>query len=305
MSRTAARTVCERELKRERIRRKKKRILIKKIRRFFIRLLILAVLAVCAWKLAGFLLETSIFGGTNQEIEKPISRTDDEVREKFEGLAADDKEYEDIIENYDDYPAVWLAALANNPEMLDFVKGYPDREENKIGELTKKEMKQDYPLFLQWDERWGYASYGENCIGISGCGPTALAMAAFALTRDERVTPVAVARYAVSGGYYVEGTGTSWSLMTEGAQSFGITGSELSLDESVMARELKDGHPIICAMRPGDFTAQGHFILIYDYDEKDGFSVNDPNCRARSERKWTFEELRYQIKNLWSFQKSE
>ena len=80
-----------------------------------------------------------------------------------------------------------------------------------------------------------------------------------------------------------------------------MTGSELSLDESSMKRELDDKHPIICAMRAGDFTAAGHFIVIRGYDKK-GFIVNDPNCMARSEKRWTYEELSGQIKNLWSYQ---
>ena len=32
------------------------------------------------------------------------------------------------------------------------------------------------PLFLQWDERWGYRSYGGDFLAVTGCGPTALSM---------------------------------------------------------------------------------------------------------------------------------
>ncbi len=66
-----------------------------------------------------------------------------------------------------------------------------------------------------------------------------------------------------------------------------------------MKRELDAGRIIICAMRPGDFTASGHFIVIYGYDGE-GFRVNDPNCVARSRQKWPFETIQGQIKQLWS-----
>lgn len=190
--------------------------------------------------------------------------------------------------------------MANNPEMLEYVKGYPEHNGTVRGELTKKEKKEDFPLFIQWDERWGYASYGSSSIGISGCGPTCLSMVIYGLTDNEMATPDKVARYSEEQNYYIEGTGTSWDLMTAGAAAFGVTGLELSLDEGAMKQELDAGHPIICAMRAGDFTAAGHFIMIYDYDKK-GFLVNDPNCKARSEKHWTYDELQGQIKNLWSY----
>lgn len=74
------------------------------------------------------------------------------------------------------------------------------------------------------------------------------------------------------------------------------------MSESVMTAELENNHPIICALRAGDFTTEGHFIVIYDYDET-GFYVNDPNCAARSNRRWSYEELSRQIKNMWSYEK--
>ena len=41
--------------------------------------------------------------------------------------------------------------------------------------------------------------------------------------------------------------------------------------------------------------------MIYGYD-RDGFMVNDPNCVARSRRRWSFDEIRGQIKMVWSYE---
>lgn len=298
-------TEMERMRRREQARRKKKRRLYRKIKRFCVLGLILAVLVAAFALLLFALKQTGIFSRTKSyEIEAPKQRTEEEVREKLEDMAKEHEEFQEILDHYEDYPQVYLAALANNPEMLEYVLGYPDSSKTADGELTKKEKSQKYPLFLQWDTRWGYASYGESSIGISGCGPTCLSMVIFALTKNEGATPDKIARFSETQGYYVEGTGTAWALMTEGAASYGIVGTELSLDEDTMKKELKAGHPIICTMREGDFTAGGHFIMIYDYDRK-GFSVNDPNCKERSEKKWTYNDLKGQIKSLWSFQKGE
>ncbi len=283
------------------MRRKKKRRLRRKIRRFIKRAAVLAVLGMTLFVLVGLLKRTKILPDSDSyDMKAPKQRTESEVMERLEELAKKNKGFREIVEHAEDYPQVCLAALANNPEMLEYVKGYPDHSGAANTELTKAEKKEDYPLFLQWDERWGYAAYGSSSIGISGCGPTCLSMIVYGLTDNAMATPDKVARYSEEQGYYIEGTGTSWDLMTTGAASFGVTGEELSLDESAMKRELDEQHPIICAMREGDFTAGGHFIMIYGYDKK-GFQVNDPNCRARSEKRWTYDELKGQIKNMWSY----
>lgn len=225
---------------------------------------------------------------------------DKEVEEKLAALAREDKDIADIYAERDKYPEELLAALAANQEMTDFVKGYLTSDGSVTGGISEEEKEQSFPLFLQWDKRWGYAPYGRSSISISGCGPTCLSMAIFALTRDENATPNALAKYGMDNGYYMEGQGTLWSFMTEGAAHYGINAREIGLDEAAMKQYLDRGCPIICAMRPGDFTTTGHFILIYDYDEK-GFMVNDPNSRERSSRQWDFDTLRYQINNLWGF----
>ena len=73
--------------------------------------------------------------------------------------------------------------------------------------------------------------------------------------------------------------------------------------DRAMKSVLADGGILICAMGEGDFTVSGHFIVIYGYDEK-GFKINDPNCVARSSRRWSFDELESQIKNVWAYEKS-
>ena len=67
-----------------------------------------------------------------------------------------------------------------------------------------------------------------------------------------------------------------------------------------MMQYLLQGKPIICAMGAGDFTENGHFIVFAGI--KDGkIRVNDPNSRIRSEKLWEFEDIKYQIKNMWVY----
>lgn len=212
-----------------------------------------------------------------------------------------------IQSHTDDYPEELISLLSRNVETVDFVYSYPKlaeaglntKEAAERAHLTEEELESDHPLFLQWDTRWGAIPYGSSMMALSGCGPTCLSMAVVALTGNEDATPAAVAMYAMQQGYYTEGAGTAWSLMTEGCTNYGLRSHDLALTEEDMARKLQDGCVLICSVSPGDFTQRGHFIVIYGYE--DGwFEVNDPNSVINSNAKWKFDRLRGQIRNIWA-----
>lgn len=232
-------------------------------------------------------------------VDRPCQRTMEQVWERLDQLAEEDERIAEILKNSHKYPDKLLEALANNPEMTDFVMGYEENVGRVSGALTQDEMKQDFPLFLQWDPRWGYGDYGDGSnIGLAGCGPTCLSMALFYLTGNESLTPDKMAEYSMENGYYISGTGTAWALLQDVPEQYGISVSQPKAEEYTMKAALDNGSVIICSMGPGDFTAAGHFIVIYGYDKK-GFLVNDPNCVARSRQSWSFSELKGQIKNIW------
>ncbi len=195
--------------------------------------------------------------------------------------------------------------LDKNMEAADFVAGYQERD-NYLGQpidLTEDFETGNVPLLMQWDKRWGYEAYGDSIIGLSGCGPTCLCMAYLYFTEDTTENPKTLAEFADENGFYTVG-GTSWSLWTEGAKLLGLSGQELPLDENRMKSALDNDGLIVCSMRPGDFTTTGHYILLRGYDEG-GFLVNDPNRRSHSQRQWSYQELKGQIKNLWVLADSE
>ena len=216
------------------------------------------------------------------------------------GLALTNPKVREIMANKDQYPDQLVELLENNEETVDFVYDYPEKKDtapaDTVGDVTQGEI----PLLLQWDERWGYAYYADDMIAVNGCGPTAIAMVAAGLTGDNTITPYKVAQFAAENGYYAGDAGTSWSLMTEGARRFGICGEEMGLGESEIFSALENGHPVICSMRPGDFTTTGHFIVLTGVEDGK-IRVNDPNSQARSEKLWDYSRLEYQINNLWVY----
>lgn len=168
--------------------------------------------------------------------------------------------------------------------------------------LTEEEVKATPPLLLQTDRRWADASYGSSDIEKSGCAPTCMAMVIVGLTHNKKVTPKAVADYAVKKGYYEEDKGTSWEFITKGGKHWKVQGVEISLSYKSIKEQLDKGHPIICSMRPGDFTDEGHFIVLTKMEDGQ-IKLHDPNSLERSNCLWDYETLEHQIKNLWAFEK--
>ncbi len=206
----------------------------------------------------------------------------------------------EIMANKDQYPEQLIELLKSNEETVDFVFDYLEKKDTTPADTVGEVVQGQIPLLLQWDERWGYAFYADDMIAVNGCGPTAIAMVAAGLTGDNTVTPYKVAQFSAENGYYAGDSGTSWTLMTDGAQQFGIYGEEMGLSEGEVFSALENGHPIICSMRPGDFTTTGHFIVLTGIEDGK-IRVNDPNSRVRSERLWDYSKLEYQINNLWVY----
>ena len=206
----------------------------------------------------------------------------------------------EIMANKDQYPEQMIELLKSNEETVDFVFDYLEKKDTTPADTVGEVVQGQIPLLLQWDERWGYAFYADDMIAVNGCGPTAIAMVAAGLTGDNTVTPYKVAQFSAENGYYAGDSGTSWTLMTDGAQQFGIYGEEMGLSEGEVFSALENGHPIICSMRPGDFTTTGHFIVLTGIEDGK-IRVNDPNSRVRSERLWDYSRLEYQINNLWVY----
>lgn len=200
----------------------------------------------------------------------------------------------------DEWPEELIQLLDRNPETEEFVLQYPLKKNTDYSiHLDEYENCKEVPLFLQWDERWGYTEYGDTIMGLSGCGPTCLSMVCVYLLNDTSYDPRYIANFSENNGYCVPGSGSAWSLISEGGKKLGLDVVEIPLDEERIAKNLKAGNPIICIMGPGDFTTTGHFIVMTEYTDGK-IKVNDPNSRANSEKLWNFEDIKYQIRNLWA-----
>lgn len=246
----------------------------------------------------------------NAEDNNTVSKT--EKSSQAQTQTKNNKTAADIVKAYadkngytmSDYPEDLIKLLDKAPESKEFVLEYP-KEKNKQHTVDIKKYKncESVPLFIQWDTQWGYAPYGNGIVGLDGCGPTCLSMVAVYYLKDTKYSPDYIAKFSYDNGYYVDGIGTDWSLITKGGKKLGLDVKEIPLDEGVVINNIKQKKAVICSVGPGDFTQKGHFIVITDYS--DGvFTVNDPNSYSNSDKKWSYDRLHKQIKNMWTISKA-
>ncbi len=230
-----------------------------------------------------------------------------ELKDRLYSSETENPKLEFIIENQDIYPPEMIEFLVKYEEVLDFVYRYPveiNENHTSVVDISDDFEEGSVPTFIQWDERWGYISYGDNVIGDSGCGPTCLAMAAVALTGRSQYTPIMVCKYAEDNGYYVDGVGTAWSLMEKGVKKLGLNSEKITISKESFRLALNEDKLVILSMGPGIFTTSGHFILVYQYSDGE-FYVKDPNSILKSDTGFSYEEIKGQIKSAWAIYEAE
>lgn len=197
------------------------------------------------------------------------------------------------------------AATADAQVQAQAIVGAVDDTTRNLVEPTSTPRDQwtrgQMPYLYQIDPQWSHETYSGGRMRLQGCGPTALCMVYIELTGATDMDPVSMAQFATEHGYATEQNGSSWSLMTDGAATLGLTGKQLTPSESVLRAELEAGRPVICIMSPGHFTSSGHFIAIEKLDADGKAVVHDSNSWARSQKTWDLSTVCSEAASAWSF----
>lgn len=250
--------------KRKLVRRRKRRI------KYFIKILLMIIMLITVCYAADKILH--------------MDDDDKQVAEEIQNLvvssrnAKQSEQLDYIMKNKDNYTTDLIELAKRNSEAIQFVYDYPENKDKKIDISIDEDTDcRGVPLFMQWDERWGYDKYGDGIIGINGCGPTCLSMVATYILKNNYMNPAWMANFSEESGY-VSDSGTLWALMSSGARKLGLESIEIPLDENRVYNNLEVGNPIICSVGPGDFTTEGHFIVLAGVEDGK-IIVNDPNSR--------------------------
>ena len=157
-------------------------------------------------------------------------------------------------------------------------------------DFSRKGGNVDIKYYSQRD--YGNVLYGKTgTIATSGCGPTCLAMIIDSLT-NANMGVIAVANWAVSQGYRVEGQGSAWDLFEIGPTYFGLKVNPINkYDAEGLVKALERGNPVAMICHRGDFTSGGHFIVLTGITRDGMITVNDPNSMTNSQKTWTIGQI--------------
>lgn len=149
----------------------------------------------------------------------------------------------------------------------------------------------EFVFYSQYDPAWKDKPYSSSTIGVSGCGPSAMAMIISTLT-GQKITPVETATYAASQGIYVEGAGSSWLVGKVLAEHWGLKAEPLSRDFGQIAQALQQGKYVITpGAGPKPFSSGGHFIVIRSLTPSGKFLVGDSGHKDTNDKEWDPQQI--------------
>ncbi|WP_282929632.1 C39 family peptidase [Anaerococcus sp. Marseille-Q7828] len=220
----------------------------------------------------------------------------DELKKNIESWLGENPKAKWVYDNFDDLDNIDAYLAGNDEDTIEFVYNMNNGLTNfpyTPGQSVDLERKT--PYFIQWDNRWAYNKLGNRNIGISGCGPTSMAMILSRLKKDDSITPDKIAKDAQN---YMGNEGISWNFFYDGAKKYDYKIEDVALNEEAMKKALEKG-PLLVSVNRGYFTLFGHIFVIDSY--KDGkFIINDPNSLRNSKIEWTFDQISNQIVKIWS-----
>lgn len=237
--------------------------------------------------------EEDIDQNTNPKLK---SDNKDELKKNIGSWIGENPKAKWIYDNFDDLDNIDAYLAGNDEDTIEFVYNMNNGLTNfpyTPGQSVDLERKT--PYFIQWDNRWAYNKLGNRNIGISGCGPTSMAMILSRLKKDNSITPDKIAKDAQN---YMGNEGISWNFFYDGAKKYDYKIEDVALNEEAMKKALEKG-PLLVSVNRGYFTLFGHIFVIDSY--KDGkFIINDPNSLRNSKIEWTFDQISNQIIKIWS-----
>lgn len=131
-----------------------------------------------------------------------------------------------------------------------------------------------YITYKQADSRWGKKNYnGSSSMATAGCGPTSVAMLAYAV--DGKTNPWDVAKYMQKHGYAIRNNGTAWAGIPAAMKAFGLQDVKEVVKMTDVWNYLSKGYCADFLFGSGSrggitWTSSGHYVAVTDYKVKNG-----------------------------------
>ncbi len=154
------------------------------------------------------------------------------------------------------------------------------------------------PDLYQTDPAWADAPYAGGTVGENGCGPTCMTAAYVAQTEGPTWTPPRWRRSRSARLRRVQHDHLAFHERRGASARPSIRGaSRRRARPQGGARAGQNRH---LQRGAGDFTTQGHFIVVRGVDDEGKLRVMDPNSAERTALAWSAERVIGQCLNIWA-----
>ena len=136
---------------------------------------------------------------------------------------------------------------------------------------------------------------GGSTIQAAGCGPTAIAVCYSSLTGKKANVPK-MCNQAYKHGWYYTGQGCTHNVVPGLSKLYGMQCKGLGTKKDAIEKALRAGHPVVALMGPGDFTKNGHLVVLTRRVDKDKVKIADVGSRARTAQTWSLKKVVSQAK---------
>ena len=205
-----------------------------------------------------------------------------------------------------------LKLAADEPAAVPFVREFPAqypskdvRNDESIAMDTHSPSENvpdtNVPHLYQWDRRWGNTVYSSAAFGLTGCGPTSLAMVYQGIKNTADKNPHDLAVIAEERGYMSQYEGTAGAFFTDMAGELGLNCEELYPTSDSITEALKAGKVVIANLGPGSFTEHGHFFVLTGLTSDGKVIINDPYSFERSSQTWDADTIANESITLYSY----
>lgn len=174
------------------------------------------------------------------------------------------------------------------PDAIDFVAGSikADGSTQPYGTAVPEG---EFPQLYTFDERWGYMTYADGILGVTGSGPVAVAMASIGLSGNTNYDPVTVAEAITASKLASGSAGMDDSFLVNHASDAGLQAVVIEASSDGIYGAIAEYQPVLIKLKAdsGIGSSYAHWALITQLNTDNSITVYDPTSVAASSHSWS------------------
>jgi hypothetical protein len=201
-----------------------------------------------------------------------------------------DDQLTQIAANASQYPEALIQLALDEPSAVSFVYAYPTANKDTAGTWSGSVTKGVSPTLYTFNSAWGYLTYADQPLALTGSGPVVMSMAYMGLTGSTDKTPADLATLATDGGYATGDASTSADFFTSTATSLGLTAAALDSQDGTTAADalgsaLSAGS-VVAVEVSGSTFGTDRWILVTTLNSDGSVTIHDPLSTSNTAHPW-------------------